>query len=129
MTIMHISRQYRSDHMFERPRINGAIFIVTMAVRYKYLDRNRHAQLFVNNSFFAAVKPMDKKSLPGKGLREFIKKFGFVDRLVCDKSKEQTSKGTDFMIEVRKHRIDLHVNKPDQHNQSNKEGPTPIMGL
>ena len=41
---------------------------------------------------------MEKKSLAGQGLREFITDFGIMDRLVCDESKEQTSKGTDFII-------------------------------
>ena len=42
--------------------------------------------------------------------------------LVCDRSKEQTSKGTDFVKEVRKHRIDLQVTELDCHNQSKVEG-------
>ena len=40
---------------------------------------------------------MDKKSLAGQGLREFIGNFGVMDRQFCDGSKEQTQKGTDFM--------------------------------
>ena len=43
-------------------------------------------------------------------------------RLVCDVSKEQTSKEADFMEEVRKHGIDLHVNDTDCHNKSKIEG-------
>ena len=45
-----------------------------------------------------------------------------MDRLVCDRYKEQTSKGTDFMKEVQKHRIDLQATDPDRHNQSKVEG-------
>ena len=65
---------------------------------------------------------MENKSLAGQGLREFIAGFGVMNRQVCDVSKDQTSKGEDFMKEVRKHRIDLHVTNPDRQNQSKAEG-------
>ena len=64
---------------------------------------------------------MDKKSLAGQGLREFIGYFGVMGRLVCNRYKEQTSKGTYFMIEIQKHGINLHFTKPDHHNQSKGE--------
>ena len=64
---------------------------------------------------------MDKKSIAGQGLKEFIGDSGVVDRLVCNISKEQTSKVTYSMKEVRNHKIDLHVAKPDRHNQSKVE--------
>ena len=44
-----------------------------------------------------------------------------MDRLFCDIFKEQTLKGADFMKEFHKHGIDLHVTKPDHHNQSKGE--------
>ena len=65
---------------------------------------------------------MDKKSLTGQGMRELIADFRVMDRLVCGLSKEQTSKGTDFMKEVRKHGIDIHATNTDRHNQSKVEG-------
>ena len=65
---------------------------------------------------------MEKNILAGQGPMEFIVNFGVMDRLVCNGSKVQTSKGTDFMKEIRKHGIDLHVTNPDYHNQSNVEG-------
>ena len=68
-----------------------------MEGRYKSLGGNRYAQVFANKSFYAAAYPMEKKSLAGKLLREFIRNFGVMDRLVCDGSKDQTSNGTDFM--------------------------------
>ena len=115
--IMPISRQYRADHMFEWPYIQGAIFKDKMVGRYKFLDGNHYAQVFTNDSLFAAEYPMDKKILSGQGLREFIAYFGVLDRLVCDRYKDQTSKWTDFTKEVRKHGMDLHVTNPDYHNQ------------
>ena len=65
---------------------------------------------------------MEKKSLSGKGLREFISDFGDTERLVCDRYKNQTSKGTDFMKEFQKNGIDLHVIKPDHNKQSKVKG-------
>ena len=55
-------------------------------------------------------------------MREFITDFGVMDCLVCDGSKEQTSKGTDFIREVRKYGMGLHVTRPYRHNQSKVEG-------
>ena len=111
--MMPISRRYRSDCMFERPCIKGTKFIDTVAGRYNSLDNNCNPQVFYNDYLFAAAYPMEKKSLAGQGLREFISDFGVMDRLVCDGSKDQTSKGTDFMKEVGNHGIDLHVTKTD----------------
>ena len=99
--------------MFERPHIKGEIFTDTTAGWYKSLDGNRYVQVFTDYSFFAATYPMEKKSLAGQGLREFISDFGVIDRLVCDRSKDQTSKGTGFMKELQKHRVYLHITKPD----------------
>ena len=107
--------------MFEQPRIKGGIFTETTAGWYKSLDKNCYAQVFSNDSLFAAAYTMDKKSLAGQGLREFIGHFGVMGRLVCNRYKEQTSKGTYFMIEIQKHGINLHFTKPDHHNQSNVE--------
>ena len=64
---------------------------------------------------------MEKKSLSGKGLMDFIADFGVMDRLVCDVSKEHTANMTDIMKEVWKHEIDLHVTKIDCHKQSKVE--------
>ena len=64
---------------------------------------------------------MDKNSLSGKALRELIGNFWVMGCLVCNGFKEQNSKGADFMKEVRKHRVYLHVTKPDCHNQSKVE--------
>ena len=83
--------------MFDQPRIKGIIFTDTMIGRYKSLDVNSYAQVFSNDYFFTATYHMDKNSLSGQGLRGFISDFGFMDRLVCDISKDHTSKGTDFM--------------------------------
>ena len=83
--------------MFEQPHKKGGTFTDTMAGQYKFLDRNRYVKLTINDSFFAAVYPMEKKSLSGHGLTEFIADFGVMNRLFCGGSKEQTSKGKGFI--------------------------------
>jgi hypothetical protein len=55
---------------------------------------------------------MDTKSKAGDALRTFCQEFGVPDRLTCDGSKEQTGKKTEFMQQVRKNDIDLHVIEP-----------------
>ena len=82
--IMPISRRYISDRMFERPHIKGMIFTDTMTGRYKLLNGNLYAQVFADDSFFDAAYPMEKKSIAGQGLREFIRNFGVMDSLVYD---------------------------------------------
>ena len=64
---------------------------------FKSLATNCYARIFANDSFFAAAYPMDKKSISGQVLREFIADFGVKHLLVCDLSKEQIAKGADFM--------------------------------
>ena len=76
----------------------------------------------VNKSLFAVTYPMEKKSLAGQGLREVIGDVGVMDRLVCNGSKDQTSKGEYFMKGVYKHGIYLYVTNPYSLNQSKIEG-------
>ena len=57
---------------------------------------------------------MEKTVLAERVLRGFIGNIGFMDRLVRDGSKEQTSKVTYFVKEVFNHEIDLHVTNPDR---------------
>ena len=61
LAIMLISIRYRSDCMFDQPRIKGTIFMDTMTGQYKSIDGNRYAQVLSNDYFFAAVYPMDKR--------------------------------------------------------------------
>ena len=82
--------------MYECQQIHGTIYMDTMGGWHKSLDRNRYAQVFVNNSFFAVSYPMDKKSNDGQALEQFNAEFGIPDRIVCDGSGEQTGKRMEF---------------------------------
>ena len=115
-------RQYRADRMFTRPRIRGTIYTDTMNGRNKSLNGNKNAQIFTNESFFAAAYPMEKKATAGQALKQFIADFGIPDRLVCDGVAEQVGKRTEFRNIVCKHDINLHVTEPHCHNQSKVEG-------
>ena len=108
--------------MYEQPRIHGTIYTNTMGGQHKFLDGNKHAQVFANDSFFAVSYPMDKKSSAGEALKQFIADFGVPDRIVSDGSGEQTWKRTEFTATARKHSIDIHLTEPDRHNQSKVEG-------
>ena len=59
--ILLLVRQYRADRMFTRPRIRGTIYTDTMNGRYKSLNGNKNAQIFMNESFFAAAYQMEKE--------------------------------------------------------------------
>jgi hypothetical protein len=78
--------------------------------------------LFANGNHFAHLYPMDKKAKAGDALRVFCEEFGVPERLIVDGSKEQTSKGTEWMRQVRKHNIDLHITEANRKNQSPAEG-------
>ena len=120
--ILPLARWYRADRMFIQPRIRGTIYTDTMNGRYKSLDGNKYAQVFANESFFAAAYPMEHKSSASQALKQYISDFGIPDKLVCDGAAEQVGKWTEFQSTVRKHAIDLHVTEPHRHNQSKVEG-------
>ena len=108
--------------MYERPRFRGTVYTDMMHGHFKSLDGNRYAQVFVTEDFFAAAYPMDAKSMAGDALKEFITDFGVPARIVMDGAAEQTGRKTTFMQQVKKHHIDLNLNKPERYNQSQVEG-------
>jgi len=84
--------------------------------------------VFANSGYFATVYPMDTKSKAGDALRTFFQEFGVPDRWTCDGSKEQTGKKTEFMQQVRKNDIDLHVIEPERLDEySVKKNPNKIL--
>ena len=93
-----------------------------MNSQHKSLNGNKHAQVFVNESFFTAAYPMEKKATAGQALKQFIADFWIPDWLVCDGVAEQVRKRTEFRDVVCKHDIALHVTEPHCHNQSKLEG-------
>ena len=120
--LLPLTRRYRADRMYERPRVWCVVYTDTMDGQHKSLDGNKFAQVFAMDFHFSAVYPMESKGHAGDALKQFITDFGVPDKIMCDGSKEQTERGTTFMEQVRKHHIDLHTTKPYRHNQSKVEG-------
>ena len=108
--------------MFCRKTFDGEWSTDTMDGRCLSLDGNRYAQVFANKGYFSKIYPMDSKSKAGDVLRVFYMEFGVPYNLTFDGSKEQTSKNTEFMKQVRKHNIKYHISEPDMHNQNPAEG-------
>lgn len=65
---------------------------------------------------------MDKKSKVRDALKVFCAEFRVPQKLTFDGSKEQTSKGTEFMKQIQSNGVDYHIMEPEQHNQNPAEG-------
>ena len=120
--ILPLARRYRADRMYERPWLRGVIYTDTMHGHFKSLDRNKHAQIFATEDYFAAAYPMESKALAGDALKEFITDYGVPDKIIMDGVGEQTGQRSTFMEQVRKHHIDYHVTEPERYSQSRVEG-------
>ena len=71
--ILPLSRRYRTDRMYNQRKLRGQRFYTdTLIGKYKSLNNNTCAQIFANESFFAKAYPMEKKSMVGVALRQFI---------------------------------------------------------
>jgi hypothetical protein len=86
--------------------------------KYKLVANNTCAQMFANKSFFAKAYPMEKKSLAGAALRQFIQDFGVSEQLTFDGSGEQTGPKTEFMKHVCNHAIDYLIIEPNRPQQN-----------
>jgi hypothetical protein len=120
--VMPLARRYRADRMFQTKRLAGMWASDTMDGRVKSLDGNRYAQVFSNGSFFAEVYPMARKADAGLALKAFIMELGVPDSLTIDGSKEQNSKGTEFMKSCRRNDIRVTRTEPERPNQNPAEG-------
>ena len=118
LAVMPLARRYRAVRIFEKRQLRGEWFTDTLDGRVTSKDGNWYGHVFANCGYFATVYPMDTKSKAGEALRTFCQEFGVPDRLTCDGSKDQTGKKTEFMQQVRKNDIDLHVIEPERHNQN-----------
>jgi hypothetical protein len=93
--------------MFQTKRLAGKWASDTMDGRVKSIDGNQYAQVFSNGGLFAEVYPMARKADAGLALKSFIMEFGVPDDLTIDGSKEQNSKGTEFMKSCRRNNIQV----------------------
>jgi hypothetical protein len=120
--ILPLSRRYRTDRMYSQKRLRGQRFYTdTLIGKYKSLTNNTCAQIFANESFFATCYPMEKKSLAGMALRQFIRDYGIPDQLTFDGAAEQVGPKTEFMKNVRGYGIDYHCTEPHRPQQNRAE--------
>jgi hypothetical protein len=94
--------------------------------KYKSVTNNTCAQLFANESFFAKAYPMEKKSLAGLALRQFIQDFGMPEKLTFDGSGKQTGPKTESMKHVHDYAIDYHITEPNRPQQRQNRAETVI---
>ena len=120
--LLPLSRRYKADRIFLRPRLQGEWFTDTVFMPTKSLDGNSCGQIYAHGSYFAAFYPMDSKSKAGDSLRVFCNEFGAPEKLRHDGAKEMVGKRTEFQNVVKKHDIRTHVSEPGLHNQSPAEG-------
>jgi hypothetical protein len=111
--ILPLSRRYRTDRMYNQKKLrNQRFYTDTLIGKYKSITNNTCAQLFANESFFAKAYPMEKKSLAGAALCQFIRDYGVPEQLTFDGSAEQVKPKTEFMKQIRDHHIDYHIIEP-----------------
>jgi hypothetical protein len=120
--VLPLSRRYRTDLFYRKKHLHGKFYTDTMFGQHKSLNGNPCAQVFANKSLFIVAYPMDSKAKAGHALREFINEYGVPEELTFDGSKEQTSKNSEFMKNIRKFGIAYHVSEPYQPRQNPAEG-------
>ena len=120
--LLPLGQRYQTDRLFSRKTLRGKWSTDTLDGRRKSLAGNRYAQVFANKGYFSKIYPMDSKRKAGQALREFCNEFGVPEHLTFDGSKEQCSKGTEFMKQIRTHDIDYHISEANLHNQNPVEG-------
>jgi hypothetical protein len=108
--------------MYNQRKLRGQRFYTdTLIGKHKSLNNNTCAQLFANESFFAKVYPMEKKSMAGAALRQFIRDYGVPEQLTFDGAAEQVKPKTEFMKHIRDYGIDYHIIKPHRPQQNRAE--------
>ena len=120
--ILPVSRRYRTDRMYHQKKLrNQKFYTDTLFGRCKSISNNTCAQIFANESYFVKAYPMERKSMAGQALRQFIRDFGVPEQLTSDGASEQTGPKTEFMQNVRKYEIEHHVSEPHRPQQNRAE--------
>ena len=91
----HLKRRYsRNDKMLRYKRIRTHFFMDTFQVTAKAVSqqKNRQIQLFVSDTGFMFVYPMEMKTEIVNAVKAFAKKIGVPTVLILDPEGTQTSK-------------------------------------
>ena len=122
--ILPLSRRYKADRYYDTKRLNSKFACDTMWADIKSLNQHKYAQIFTHKCGFAAVYPIDTMSGDsiGYSLQDFINDFGVPEFLTFDGHLSQTSRGSLFMKNIRKHDIKYHISSPRRPNENPAEG-------
>ena len=116
--ILPLSRQYRSDRMYNVKRLQGRFATDTFYADLKSIHGNTCCQIYFHKAGFQACYP--KTDAKGQSLSEtlddFVHYFGAPEHLTFDGFSSQVGKGTKFNKALRKYRIDYHVSAPRRPN-------------
>ncbi len=116
------SRRYRTDRMYQQTKLrNQKFYMDTLFGRCRSISNNTCAQIFANESYFVKAYPMERKSMAGQSLWQFIRDFGVPEQLTSDGASKQTGSKTEFMQNVRKYEIQHHVSEPHRPQQNRAE--------
>ena len=69
--VLSLGRRYKSDWLYQLPRIPGDWYTDSLHGRTKSKTGNKYGQVFSNNAYFAEIYPMDTKKKVGEALRVF----------------------------------------------------------
>ena len=120
--IIPLSRRYRTDRMYNQRKLrNQKFYTDTLFGKCKSITNNTCAQIFANEAYFVKAYPMEKRSMAGLALRQFIRDYGVPEQLTSDGAAEQTGPKTEFMQNVRKYQIDHHLSEPHRPQQNRAE--------
>jgi hypothetical protein len=108
--------------MYNQRKLRGQCFYTdTLIGKYNSLTNNTCAQIFANEPFFAKAYPMERKSMAGAALRQFIRDYGVPEQLVFDGTGEHVGPKTKFMKHVRGYGINYHCIEPRRPQQNRAE--------
>ena len=111
--ILLLSRWHHTNWKYHQQKLRGQWFYMdTLIGKYTSVTNNSYAQVFANESFFAKAYPMERKSLAGTALHQFIHDFGVPEQLTFDGSVEQVKPKMDFMKHIWDYGIDYHITEP-----------------
>ena len=67
---------------------------------------------------FVEAYPIAKKSDCGNALKQFLIDYGAPDSMTTDGSREQTAKGSNFQVVLKKNHVPSIITQPHRLNQN-----------
>ena len=111
--VLPLGRRYKADWLYHLTHLPGDWYTNTLHGNTKPKEGNKYSQVFANNSYFAAIYPMDTKKKVGEALCVFCQEFGVPEHLTMDGAPYQVGQKPAFIKEVQIQGIDFQVIKPE----------------